>query len=295
MRDMRQGEWGRFLLTIPRMIRHQRGGEFLLIAQHDHALLSGKFAEQIGRAPFAPPRPFREAVDGVALHDCGWPLHDDQPTLNDKGLPLHVLESPMAVAIKVWSESARRAAEKDPYTGLLVSLHVMALSFIAQTHDPTPHERYRDAKDLFDLNKFQHRQAEFQESLRRRLGMRTDLPLRQGLAKPGADEQDDLLLFNYHLLKTCDRLSLDACCSEPLFQQVEGVYPRPGGEPLTLDLGHGGAGRITVKPWPFNVDAIDHDVPCRVLPARTFENEAAFREAFQQAPTDALRVSLRPG
>src|SRR5690349_21028782 len=128
------------------MIRHRRGDEFLLIAQHDHALLSGQFAERVGNDTFAAPSPFQETVDGVALHDCGWPLHDEHPTLNDKGLPLHVLESPMSVAVGVWTESARRASEKDAYSGLLVSLHVMALSAIAQTHDPTPHERARGAR-----------------------------------------------------------------------------------------------------------------------------------------------------
>ena len=290
-----EGEAARIMLTIRPMIRHRRGDEFLLIAQHDHALLAGRFAARIGKAPFVPLRPFREAVDGVSLHDCGWPVHDERPTLNDKGLPLHVLESPMAVAIRVWSESARRAAEKDPYSGLLVSLHVMALSFIAQTHDPTPHERFRDAKDLFVLNKFQHRQAELQEDLRRRLGMRTDLPLRHGLAKPGVNEAEDLLLFNYNLLKTCDRLSLDLCCSEPLFEEVEDVYPRPSISPLTLKLGHLGPGAMTVDPWPFDVERIDDEVACRIVPARPFDSEAAFQDALRQAPPDVLRVSLRPG
>src|SRR5206468_2748540 len=156
----------------------------------------GRFAERIGNERFAAPSPYRETVDGVALHDCGWPSHDEEPTLNHKGLPLHVLETPIRLAVRVWSASARRAAEKNDYTALLVSLHVMALSAIAQTRDPTPHERFRDARELFELNKFQHREAEVQEQLRRRLGLRTDLPLHQGLAKPGIDPDEDLLLFN---------------------------------------------------------------------------------------------------
>src|SRR4051794_21366437 len=114
------------------MIRHRRGDEFLLITQHDHAQLSGKLATHLGNETFSPPSPYRESVDGIALHDCGWPLHDDNPTLSAQGQPLHVLESPMSVATRVWSESARRAAEVDPYTGLLVSLHVLALSAVAQ-------------------------------------------------------------------------------------------------------------------------------------------------------------------
>jgi hypothetical protein len=206
-----------------------------------------------------------------------------------------VLESPMSVATKVWSESARRAAEKDPYTGLLVSLHVMALSFIAQTHDPTPHERFRDARDLFDLNKFQHRQAELQEELRLGLGMRVDIPLNKGLAKPGVAPDEDLLLFNYNLLKTCDRLSLDLCCSEPLFETIEDVFLRPGAAPITLRLGHVGASSMTVDPWPFDADRLEYDVPCRRLPATPFGSNDEFRQAFAQAPHERLRVRLAPG
>lgn len=277
------------------MIRHRRGNEFLLIGQHDHALLSGQFATRIGNAHFAAPSPCGEVVEGIASHDCGWPVHDDEPTLNRRGEPLHVLESPMAIAIRAWSESARRAAEGDPYAALLVSLHVMALSFIAQTNDPAPHERYQDAKDLFDLNKFQHRQAEHQEVLRRRLGLRTDVPLNKGLAKPGVDPAEDLLLFNYGLLKTCDRLSLDLCCSEPLFETIEEVYPRPGAAPVTLRLGHVGEGSMTIDPWPFDAGPLEHEVPCRRVPARRYVDEREFRDVFAEAPVDPYRVRLAPG
>src|SRR5688572_20860555 len=227
------------------MIRHTRGDAFLLITQHDHALLSGKFAERIGNAMFAPPSPFEAAVAGIALHDCGWPVHDDEgPTLNAKGLPLHVLESPMDVATRVWGESVRRACERDPYTGLLVSLHVTALSTFAQSQGWIPHERAKTPAEHFMLNKFQQGQFEFQENVRRQLGMRTDLPLNNGLAEPGVDEREDQLLFNYHLLKTMDRVSLDLCCSEDLFPQIEDVYPRPGESPLTIKVWHTGRGTM---------------------------------------------------
>ena len=277
------------------MIRHRRGDEFLLVAQHDHALLSGRFAAHVGNGDFARPDPHRQTVNGIALHDCGWPLHDEHPTLNENGLPLHVLESPMPVAIKVWSESARLASETDPYTGLLVSLHVMALSSIAQTHDPTPHERYRDARDLFDLNKFQHRQAQLQEDLRRRLGLSTDIPLNKGLSKPGVAPEEDLLLFNYNLLKMCDRLSLDLCCSEPLFETIEEVFPRPGAAPVTLRLVHVGESAITVAPWPFDADRLEDEVPCRRVRVEPFTSDDEFRRAFEQAPREVLRVRLSPG
>lgn len=278
------------------MIRHRRHGNFVLITQHDHAQLSGRFAERVGNGDFVRPEPFRETVDGVALHDCGWPLHDDKaPTLNSDGLPLHVLESPMPVATRVWSESARLAAERHPYTGLLVSLHVLALSSIAQSRDPTPHERYQNAADLFELNKFQHKQVELQQHLRRLLGMRTDRPLKLGLAPPGTDEQEDTLRYGYHLLKAMDQISLDVCSSEDLFETVEEVYPRRGAAPLTLRFGHPAPFELTVDPWPFDASPLVFEVPCRRLPAQRYENVEHFRTDYARAPVESATITIRPG
>jgi hypothetical protein len=275
------------------MIRHARGDSFLLIKQHDHALLSGKFAERVGNALFAPPAPFRETVDGVALHDCGWPVHDDEsPTLNDNGFPLHVLESPMAVATQVWTESARRAAEKHPYTGLLVSLHVTALSNFAKSQGWIPHERARTPAEHFMLNKFQQGQFELQERMRKQLGLRTDLPLHNGLAEPGLDVAEDLLIFDYNLLKTMDRISLDLCCSEDLFPQIEDVYPRPGEPPVTIKVRHTGEGTMELSPWPFAAERLEFELPCKRVPAKAYGNEQAFREVYSAAPVETYRVAL---
>ena len=275
------------------MIRHTQGDAFLLIAQHDHALLSGRFAERIGNGLFAPPSPFRETVDGVALHDCGWPIHDeDAPTLNKRGEPLHVLESPMDIATRVWTESAKRAAAKDPYTGLLVSLHVTALSNYAQSQDPIPHERAKTPAEQFMLNKFQQQQFEHQENLRRQLKMRTDLPLNNGLAELGVDDQEDLLLFNYGLLKAMDRISLDLCCSEDLFKQIEDVCPRPGEPPITIKIRHAGPGSMELSPWPFAAERLAFEVPCRRVPAKTYASAEAFAEVYRAAPVEPFKVNV---
>src|SRR3954471_21700194 len=124
------------------MIRRDVGDAFLLIAQHDHAHMAAQLAEVFGNEQFAEPDPFDQAVLGVALHDCGWPLHDDQPTLNAQGLPLDVFESPARIAIKVWTTSADRAAARDPYAGLLTSLHVLSLSVFATTQTSFEHEKF---------------------------------------------------------------------------------------------------------------------------------------------------------
>jgi hypothetical protein len=276
------------------MIRHTQGDAFLLIAQHDLALLSGTFAERVGNGMFAPPSPFQPVVDGIALHDCGWPVHDEQaPTLNPKGIPLHVLESPMAVATRVWAESVKRATEKgNPYTALLVSLHVTALSTFAQSQGWIPHERANSPAEHFMLNKFQQQQFEIQEGLRKQLGMRTDLPLQNGLAEPGVDEAEDLLIFNYNLLKTMDRISLDLCCSEDLFPQIEDVYPRPGESPVTIKVRHTGPGSMELSPWPFASERLELEVPCRRIPAKSYASDEAFRDVYRAAPVEPFKVTV---
>jgi hypothetical protein len=275
------------------MIRHRLGDDFVLITQHDHAQLSGRLAERIGNALFSAPTPFQETVDGIALHDCGWPLHDDNPTLNPQGQPLHVLESPMSVATRVWGESVRCATEKGPWSGLLVSLHVLALSALAQSRDQSPHERFKDPRDLFDLNKFQHKQIEHQQALRQALELRTDVPLRLGLAEPGTGAREDLLLFAYHLLKAMDRISLDVCSGEDLFDQIEEVYPRPGAAPVTLRIKHPAHFELAVDPWPFDQPRLSFEVPARRVPAQKYGGEDEFRRAYHAAPVAPVTVTVR--
>lgn len=283
-------------VTVRGMIRHRRGNEFFLIAQHDHALLAGKFAEQIGNECFAAPTPRQPVLDGISLHDAGWPLHDDQPTLNPGGEPLHVLEVSMPIATRVWNESVRRAVEKDPYSGLLVSLHVLNLSTLAQRHDFRPQERGRnDPADLFELNKFQHRQIEWQEQLRRQLGLATDLPLRLGLAEPGTGPGEDLLRFNFGLLRLMDSLSLDACASEDLFGEVAGIHPRPGAAALSLKIGHPEPLSLTVHPWPLNEAQVLLPIQARRVPTGRFGSDEELRQTYRESPIETLEIRLRPG
>ena len=268
------------------MIRHRADDEFFLITQHDHALLSGRLAEHLSGNPIRKPSP--QAIQGIALHDCGWPLHDDEPTLNSEGLPLHVFETPPAISTKVWSASASRTANKEPYSGLLVSLHVLSLSFMSQASHRSPH-------DVFELNKFQHRQVELQEELRTRLDMRIDLPLTHGLAQPGTSTQEDALLFDFYLLKMMDVLSLAVCCSEDLSVSLENVFPHPGSSPIHLHLARPRALSATLNPWPFDTSPVEFPVPFRRTPARAYASVEEFRGAYAAARSETVGVRVSAG
>jgi hypothetical protein len=274
------------------MIRRDADSHFLLITQHDHATLSGELARHLGNATFGAPSPLHETVEGIAHHDAGWPLHDDEPTLNKDGLPLHVFEVPGPVAIRVWSASVEHAAALGPYQGLLVSLHVLGLSAYAQAH-MAPGSWSR--QDVFELNKFQHRQVEVQERLRAEVGLSSELPLHMGLAKLGASPADDLLLFNFRLLIAMDRVSLALCCGKNLFPKIEDVYAKPGQQPTTISLSMSGPNSLEVTPWPFSVEAeqIQLHVPAKRIGREPFTSAQAFHAAYRNAPNELLTFAIR--
>src|SRR5687768_7604223 len=181
-------------LTIAAMIRRQQGDDWLLITQHDHALLAGELAEHFGNDRFAPPDPMESVLKGVRLHDSGWPLHDDnEPTLNARGEPLDVFEVSRPIALKVWQASVDRAAAQDPYAGLLTSLHVLSLSVFATSETEFQHEKFDmdDTQTKFAVTKFQHHEIERQELLRSKLGLRTDRPTLHGGHKYSVQKPED--------------------------------------------------------------------------------------------------------
>lgn len=275
------------------MIRHQAGSSYLLVTQNDHAFLSGQLAREIGNERFAAPDPFEPTITGITLHDCGWPLHDDAPTLNKRQLPLHVFETPPLLAVRVWSASVDLACERDAYAGLLVSLHVLRLSDIAVRNAADPTQRTRLPQELFALNKFQHHEIERQADLRSRLGLRTDCPLQLGLAAPGASEADDRLRFNSRLLQLTDMVSLALCCSELPFPKLDGLPSRPGGEPLTLRFSREADRALLVVPWPFAPETMTFDVPFRPVALREFTDDADLEAAHAAASPDVFRVVCR--
>ncbi|HWE03172.1 MAG TPA: DUF3891 family protein [Tepidisphaeraceae bacterium] len=274
------------------MIRHQHGNEYFLFTQDDHGRFSGALADHFGNQRFVAPEPRKAVLEAVAMHDRGWPVHDHLPTLNDKGLPLHVFETPISITAPVWSESVRLAREVDSYTAFLVSLHVFHLSALSYQHYSDPQHRQRNAKSIFELNKFQQSQIELQEQFRREMGLRTDVPLELGLAPRGNGAAETSLRYNYQLLKAMDQISLGVLCSGRVFTTIEDVAPSPGGDPLEIHVGYPAEWMVSITPWPFDVESIEAEAPFRRVPARAYANVEEFRAIYSAAPreTQVVRV-----
>lgn len=277
------------------MIRRQSGSDFLLITQHDHALLSGQLADRFGNVTFSRPEPRLQSIRAVSMHDCGWPMHDDRPELNPEGFPSDVFETSRPVALWVWSASADRAASEDAYTGLLVSLHVLSLSVFATSDDTMGQKSFdmENPQDRFAVLKFQQHEIARQESLRQKIGLRTEKPLHHsGFPKEVMQKSEDQLMYNLRMLQAMDVVSLAVCCTTPPMQETHDVLFQPGGEKTRLKLSRDGED-IHVNPWPFDIDEIAIEIPARRVPGIVYESRDAFHAALKCAKSESIVLRLR--
>jgi hypothetical protein len=281
---------------MARVIRREVQGEYLLIAQHDHALIAGELAEHLGNTEFARPEPRESALKGVRLHDCGWPLHDNQPTINKDGKPLDVFETPRDIALPVWTASADKAASIDPYAGLLVSLHVLSLSVFASSQTSFTHEKFdlSEPSEKFAVSKFQHREIERQQNLRTELGLRTDKPTHHKHPHEVTQKREDQLTFNFRMLQAMDTISLAACCTKPPMSETHDVMPRPGAAPIRFSIARRGDD-VLIDPWPFDQPQIELKIPVCRIAAKPFSNNDELRAIVPCGGSEILTCMVMPG
>jgi hypothetical protein len=290
---------------IRRSYIRQTGGQgescFALITQDDHARLSGELARHLGTMRYARPEfrgwkggGFESFVRAVSLHDAGWPLHDSAPTLNAQGYPSDVFETTREVAFRVWPGAPEAAKAYGPVAELLTSLHILALSAYATSLTSFQHEKL-DVASLparFELNKFQHREIERQERLRRELGLSTEIPLTMGLADEHVDEREDELRAALRWLQAMDLLSLSVCCTKPPQEKSQDVYARPGEEGEGLRVRREGDD-LVVSPWPFGVERIEVEIPAVIVPARRYGSEGELHSEMGRGVRIEIRAVVR--
>lgn len=279
------------------MIRRDAGADWLLIHQRDHASVAARLVGHVGNRRFAPVVVQRETVlAAVAGHDDGWEPHDAEPTLDGRGRPLDTFDVPRELALPIWAASAERAAATaGPYAGLLVSLHGLALSIRAAGPVGPGHAKFdlSEARAVFDVNKFQHREIERQEQLRRAVGLPTDVPLLHGVGEPGTSAGDDRLAYHFRLLEAMDVVSLCGCCTRPPFALTGDVLPAVGATPRRLRVERDLGGDLRVSPWPFDVARLELTVRCRRVRAQSFDGGDSFRSAYAAAPVEAIAITVR--
>jgi len=166
----------------------QTAQEWWLIAQPDHAALSGDLAALVD-TPLIPELD-DSILHAISVHDSGWArfdggerdtgrdlearLHD--PRVDTNGRPLSFLEIAPADFVIAWEESIQKASEVSQVGGFMVSEHFcrLARSRLETRRDPPP-----DQQRLKDLLAHEtKRRAELQNKelrLEEQLALLTDV------------------------------------------------------------------------------------------------------------------------
>lgn len=164
---------------------------YLLVAQHDHALISGEFAEHWAGEI----HPAGSTLYAVRMHDVAWKQLDQRVRWNeDSGSPYSFVDYPVEDKLKAQREGMDFVEMRDPYAAILCSMHYV--SFV------------RHAKEGPEAG-FRGHEEKRQERLR--TGM-------------SAGELENLER-NLRFLKLCDGLSLFLCLNEPGSSDRPPPYP----------------------------------------------------------------------
>ena len=271
------------------MLRMESETGWQLIRHPDHAELAGAFAAAWGNEKFRKPEPRERVLHGIARHDDGWIERDAHPVITRQGKPSAFSvelvgkysafeEIDIADYLAVRDRAVRTIAEKDPYAGLLISMHTYNLL--------TAHaDRSTIAPDgLALLDAFLDRQRVYQGELR--AAIREDATL-----APEA-KADQTITEHFRLLQACDNLSLLTCVA----------FDKPANLLHRLPLNDGGAAEVRVEPlgprrfrldpWPFRERELGFTFPARHILGNLFADSEELGRAFSLAPVEELRVSL---
>ncbi|WLR57458.1 DUF3891 family protein [Mesobacillus subterraneus] len=167
------------------MIIHERKDEFVMVTQHDHALVSRDAAQFWRDDYFLGIERKDSVVLAVREHDRCWIEPDEEPIWNEQTQqPYSFTDYPGRPKLSFYKKGIDEVAELDLYAGLLCSLHYA--SFL------------KNATSAIGKN-FWNEEHLRQQVLLQEIGI----------------EKDELLSFHLKLLKFCDNLSLYICLNQP--------------------------------------------------------------------------------
>jgi hypothetical protein len=272
------------------MLRMETETGWWLIRHSDHARLAGAFAAAWGNERFRRPEPRERVLYGIATHDDGWAERDAHPTITRQGKPSAFStelvgkyaafeEIDLEEYLAVRDRAVRMIAEKDPYAGLLISLHTYNLLSEHADRSTIP----LDGLGLLDA--FLNQQRSLQEALFSSIAV-------DGTLTP-AERSEQMILEHFRLLQACDNLSLLTCVA----------YERPAHLLHPLPLNDGGTAEVRVypcgprqyrlSPWPFAEPEMTFHFPARHVEGKTFESARELQAAYFYPLDVQLSVTLR--
>lgn len=270
------------------MIRRRTTEGFLLIPQAQHARMAGDIAQNLGGVLTPPSKP-DELAKALKIHAVGFDAFDAKLPLNAAGRPMNFDEIPLIVLLAGWHRSSELALAGSPYQAMLVSLLSLQRSAAVAT-------AARSLRETFEINKHQQREVEIQATLRPQLGLRSDVPLRNGLPETGIEllPAEQVFIYDYRLMLFSIQLALELCARRRTSGDLTPTPAKPAGEKVTVSYGTLDNTICTLTPFPLT-QLLHLQVIAKLLPAQAYDHELELHESLETTPTHILQVSLRPG
>lgn len=282
------------------MLITRRNGSLYLIDQTAHAVLCGEIVAAWGNERFERPRPLDSVKTAAECHDDGWREPDRQPLFNaEESRALNFVEIAMKDHVPLYRRGVDATFEKDPYAGLLVSMHWTGL-YSGRWGVQEGKVGWKDQGDVGKLLAEAVRGEEIRW-----------IDVKHGLLGDSLRSDFEARLWhNYDLLQAWDLLSLYACLGDhtpardaealPLPKTLAELDQRPGprlidevpvslaGEHVTMTLTATGEGAIALDPYPFGVSELAFSVPARVIEDREYADADELAQAFSAASTETI-------
>lgn len=268
------------------MVSRFEEDRLLLVLQTDHSGVAGFLASHWGNDVFARLQPYNSVVLAAQEHDSGWWSWEIRPELDGSGNPIDYADGGVDPAKHTVFDQVgiARVAEKDPYAGLLVSMHYSGLC--SQRFDTTPH--LPDKRHVPEVRTF----LSNQEALRKQ--WLTDLRVSPTFKEFATDEQ---VWTNYKLVQIFDQLGQIVCNRYPFHSTerrtgapnvLRHTPVAPGKDDVTLHLDIIDETRAIVRPYPFDVSPLSVTFPARLVPRGPYASQDEFLREFYRARRIAL-------
>ncbi|MGH2387899.1 MAG: DUF3891 family protein [Chloroflexota bacterium] len=264
------------------MLITRKGADLIVVRQTDHMAQVARMAERWGNELFPAPENREETIRAAALHDNGWRIWEDHPTLvPETGRPRNLGEVERSAHAAFYSEGVRNAVAIDPYTGLLVSLHAAVLyagvdGWNSETLAPPLPADASDLQRAFILE-----QATLQQRLR------TELTESRRYGRSVAADQ---LWPAYLRLRAWDRLSLYFVFFGMGDGEIDRV-PTTHGE-TRIALRQTGRYAASAQPWPFDQATVVLPVVASRVPDRAYKSGEEFLNVLVAARSEIEQFSL---
>lgn len=268
------------------MVQRYDDERLMLVLQIDHSRVAGLLAAHWGNKTFSQPRPYASVVLAAQEHDNGWWEWEMKPsTLNDQGYPLDYHDGSLKylgqLRLDFYKDGADRVVQRDPYAGLLVSMHGVGLMNAGYGKLAYPPDRSADPR----VQEYIHHQEALRVQLLDRLHRSEEH------CEFSTEEQ---VWKNYELIVVFDQFAQFLCNRYPLNSTARRHGPTdtlndvpvpvgPGKNDVKLKVDVLDEKRAIVRPYPFDVDPLEVSFPARLVQRRHYRNQDDFLQDFYKA------------